>query len=786
MNKELIPVGLTTEDVNKRVEEGKTNKVKSTNLKSVRKILFDNIFSFFNIILFLLAALLISIKSYENLIFLLIAIINTCIGIYQEIKARNTIKNLSFLSASTATVIRNQEQQEIAIEDIVLNDIYYVSLGNQVVSDASIVVGEITVNESNLTGESDPIQKSIGDQVLSGSFIVSGEAYLEVTAVGKDNYIEQLSSKVKRLGAPSSEILSSLRKLLKWIGIIIIPLGLLTFYNVYKTSGYDYLLDFIREPSLYQTALKKMAGAMVAMVPSGLFLLTTVTFSSSVVKLSKYKTLVQEQYAIETLARVDMICLDKTGTITDGVMQVDDFYPMEEITLEEIEALDLKRIISSMNYALNDQNQTADALRKYFGAKRYYRSKKVLPFDSSRKYVAVEFENQAYAYGAPEMIYKGKYTKIKKEVEKLAKQGKRVLLFAKIHSIKNEKITNPEAIGFIAINDHIRESAKATLEAFKESGVEIKVISGDNALTVSEVALRAGVPNAKKYLSLEKIEEDRLREICHKYTVFGRVSPEQKKILIQEFKKKDHKVAMIGDGVNDILALKEANCSVALASGAEAATNISHLVLLNSDFSSLPQVVNQGRQIVSNMQNASVLYLVKTLYTILLAIILLITSNIYPFEPVQMVVIETFIIGLPSFFIALEPNTKRFEGHFMKKVMKKVIPGSLLVIANLVGVYIFATFWTNITDQEISTVGIIAATFAYLLVLVQVSSPLNKRRSYVVLGSLFISAICFIAFGSYFKLSALSVPSFLLLFLLMETTYLIQSIFKKDLIKFWP
>ncbi len=781
-----LPKGLTIEEVHERMLQGKTNVVSSSNLKSIQKIVTENIFSFFNLILAVLAVLLISIQSYENLFFLLIAILNTVIGIIQELKARNTIKELSLLSATSASVIREGVKIDIPINEIVINDICCVSLGNEIVTDASIISGQITVNESNLTGESDPIQKSIGDSVLSGSFIVSGDAYLEVTAVGKDNYIEQLSSRVKSLGAPSSEILTSLRKLLKWIGIIIVPLGILTFINVYKTSNYDYLLDFLKDPLLYQTALKKMAGAMVAMVPSGLFLLTTVTFASSVVKLSKHKTLVQELYSIETLARVDMVCLDKTGTITDGIMQVDDFYPLESLNEDEIAHVDYKKIIASMNYALNDQNQTANALKKHFGSKRYFRSKEILSFDSSRKYAAVSFEEGTYVYGAAEMIYKGQYASIKKEVEKLAKQGKRVLLFASAKSIKAEKVVSPSAIGFIAINDHVRESAFATLEEFKNAGVEIKVISGDNALTVSEVAQRAGVQNAKKYLSLDKISDEELVKVCHKYTVFGRVSPEQKKLLIKTFKDQNHKVAMIGDGVNDILALKEANCSIALASGSDAARNISHLVLLDNDFSALPKVVKEGRQIVSNMQNASVLYLVKTLYTILLAIILLLTSNIYPFEPVQMVVIETFIIGIPSFFIALEPNTTRFSGSFMKKVMKQVVPGSLIVIANLVGVYVFASFWTNITDAEISTVGIIAATFAYLLVLVKVTMPLNKRRSIIVLSSLFISAFCFLVLGSYFKLTALSVPSFLLLFLLMETTYLIMSFFKKDLIKFWP
>jgi cation-transporting ATPase E len=376
---------------------------------------------------------------------------------------------------------------------------------------------------------------------------------------------------------------------------------------------------------------------------------------------------------------------------------------------------------------------------------------------------------------------------IKKQVEKYARQGKRVLLFAKVNGIGEKVIVGTvEPIALILINDNIRETAKATLDEFQSAGVGIKVISGDNAITVSEVAARAGVPKANKFISLEKIDDEKLKEIAEDYTVFGRVTPHQKQILIETFKANKHKVAMIGDGVNDVLALKAADCSVAIASGSEAARNISHLVLMNDDFASLPKVVKQGRQIVNNMQNASVLYLVKTMYTILLTLIVLMTANIYPFEPVQMFVIETFIIGIPSFFIALEPNEVRFEGKFLRNVFKNVIPGTILIIANLIGVYLFASQWPSITQSEISTVGIIAATFAYLLVLVNISEPLNQRRSIIVIAAGIISAFCFVVLGErFFKLSTLTIPSILLLILLMQSTYLIMSIFKRKLIKFW-
>jgi len=779
--------GLTLEQVFLLKSQGKTNQKTQTNLKSVRQIITENLFSYFNLILFVLAILLISIGSYENLFFVLILSLNTAIGIFQEIRARNTILKLSLLSEAKCFVIREGIEYSIPIDQLVLGDLMRVTLGKQIVSDGVIVEGKVSVNESNLTGESHAISKLEGDKVLSGSFIVSGEALIQTTAVGKDNFVEQLSAKVKHLSKPNSEILTSLKKLLKIIGIIIVPLGLMTFYNAFQTSPHDYLPDFLADTTMYQNALKKMAGAMVAMVPSGLFLLTTITFASSVVKLSKKQTLVQELYSIETLSRIDMVCLDKTGTITSGNLQVDRFEFTQTETNLKYQHKDIHNIIASMNSALNDQNPTAKALDTYFKEKKRLKVKEILPFDSSRKYSAVTFDEGTFAIGAAEMLIKAKNIKVKKEVETFASSGKRVLLLAKGGTIKNDKlIGDVTPIGYVLLDDTIRDSAQETLASFAKSGVAIKVISGDSAFTVGEVARRAGVAEADKILSLEDLGDDELIDRCENTTIFGRVSPVQKKLLIETFQKNGHKVAMIGDGVNDILALKQADCSVAMASGSEAAMNISHLVLLNSDFGSLPAVVLEGRQIMTNMQRSSVLYLVKTLYTILLTFILLFTSKIYPFEPLQMFVIETFIIGVPSFFIALEKNDTIMKGKFLTKVFQLVIPGSLLVIANLMAVYLFASFWPDITDGEISTVGIIAATFAYLLVLVNVAMPLNKRRTYIVLGALIASALSFGVFGSFFKLSTLTIPSWLLLFLLMETTYVIMSVFKKELIKFWP
>lgn len=781
--------GLTIEEVNQRFLEGKVNRKPSTNLKSIGKIISDNLFSYFNLILALLAILLISIQSYENMFFVVIAFMNTMIGIIQELKARSTVKELSLLSQPMATVIRQNFELEIPIEELVLDDLYCVKAGNQIVTDSDIAEGVLIVNEANLTGEAEPVVKKPGDRIYSGSFVVSGNAYTHVRAVGKDNFIEQLSAKVTTLGKPSSVMLRSMKKILKVIGIIIIPLGLMTFYTAFTKSGYDYLPDFFQAGEPYQNALKKMAGSMVAMVPSGMFLLTTFTFATGVIKLSKDHVLVQELYSIETLSRIDLVCLDKTGTLTDGSMRVTGIESIQTETGESAisEQVNQDQIIASMNYALNESNPTGLALSKHFGKKRKFFSKEILAFSSQNKYSAVRFDFGVFAIGAPEMVLKGKYLSIKKQVESLARQGKRVLLFAKAEKISEERITGKvDPIALIMLDDHVRDSAKSTLSDFLASGVGVKIISGDNHLTVADVADRAGVPNAKKAISLANLSDEKVREVASQYTVFGRVRPDQKKLLIEYFQKQGRKVAMVGDGVNDILALKAADCSVAMANGSDAARNISHLVLLDNDFSSMPEIVKKGRQIVNNMERASVLYLVKTVYTILLTILMLLTANIYPFEPIQMFVIETFIISFPSVVIALEPNNKLFQGNFLKNVFRQVIPGAILVVLNLLAVYGFARFWPSITSGEISTVGIIAATFAYFLVLVNISTPLNRLRSVVIIVAGFISAFCFIVLGAkFFKLVPLSVPSFLLLLLLMESTYILMSVAKRELVKFW-
>lgn len=771
------PKGLHIEEVNQRNAQGKNNVKTQANLKTNWEIISSNVFTFFNMILFLLAILLFSIKSYRNMWFMVIALINTSIGIIQEFRARSTIKKLSLITEHHITVVREQLFLDIDIEAIVLDDIVLYKSGKQIVADSIIEDGMLTVNEANITGESQTIIKKPGDSLYSGSYVVSGEAFCRVIAVGKDNYIDSLQNQAKTLNKPKSVILNTLKSVLRGIGIIIIPLGLMTFYNVYRSSGYDYLPDFIANPLFFELAVRKMAGAMVAMVPSGLFLLTTMTFTVSVIKLSKKNTLVQELYSIETIARIDILCLDKTGTITDGTMNVEKFEVLKGFSKHEYYADDVRSIISSMNYALKDNNQTAKALKHYFESNEEIKAKDTVDFDSKNKYSIVKLQNGVFAIGAPEIIYRGQYTKIKKEVEQYAKMGKRVLLLAEVDSISSGKFTGKaRAVALIVIDDHIRDTAPSTIQEFADSNVIVKVISGDNALTVSEVAKRAGIQGSEHYISLDEVRDEDIPSIANQYNVFGRVKPEQKKLLIQCFQEDDHKVCMIGDGVNDILALKQADVSVSFASGTDATRNISHLVLLDNDFSNLPKVVKEGRQIVCNLEKASVLYLTKTLYTILLTFILLLTSKIYPFEPIQMFVIETFIVGIPTFWMALESSNKMFKGVFFKNVMKYVIPGVLIIIANLLGVYIFSGAFYGLTDAEISTVGIIAATFAYWLILANTSYPLNKLRTALVIFAFVVSAFCFTVLPGVFLIAPLSLPAVLLMLLLMETTYIAMSL----------
>lgn len=748
--------GLNEKQVAARREEGLTNHVQNTNVKTYKSIFFTNIFTFFNLLAFLVAGALIAVGAWSNLVFMAIILANIVIGIVQEIKAKKTIQKISLVTSPTAIVIREGEQKEISVDDIVLDDIILFALGKQISADSIVVDGEVEVNESLLTGESHAIKKKKGDMLLSGSFIVSGKCVAKVARVGKYNYSAELSAKAKQYKKPKSELLISLRVIIRVIGVMILPLAILMYYNNMAQLG------------ILSEAVQKTAGSIVGMIPAGMFLLTSLALAVGVIKLARKRTLVQDLYSIEMLARTDVLCLDKTGTITDGTMKVHTVVQVNtEINNTVVD------VMGSMLTALNDNNQTSRALATYFGYSKELVAKNILPFSSSRKYSGVTFKNgDSYVFGAPEFVQKTKDKEIERLVKQYASKGFRVLLLAKLGGdVTTAKATTKRTpVAIIVIEDHIREDAYETIKWFKNNGVAIKIISGDNALTVSEVSKRVGVDKAEMYISLENLNEQQVIEAAEKYTVFGRVSPEQKLILVKALKNRGHKVAMTGDGVNDILALKEADCSIAMASGSEAARHVSNLVLLDSNFSSMPSVVAEGRRVVNNIQKSSSLFLMKTMFTIILSVICLILSIQYPFTTNQIILIEYAVIGIPSFFLALQPNTEQIKGRFLANLLSKSIPGALILIFNVVAVYLFDMLVG--TGGAYETMASLSIAFTGLMVLLRLSKPLDVFRAVLwsAMVLMAISMLLFVPF-SFFGYVSLNVQNILFIVVIVQLSY---------------
>ncbi len=778
-----IKKGLTSDIVEERTKEGFTNDVNKGSTKTIKKIIFSNIFTFFNILTFAIAGWLISVNSYKDLVFLFIVTLNVIIGILQEIRAKITIDKLSILSAPTANILRDGETYEIAVKEVVLDDILVLSNGKQIPADSIVLEGTIEVNESLLTGESDSILKRPGDELYSGSFVVSGNCKAQVNKVGKDNYIETLTTQAKKYSRPKSELLKSLNKIIRTVAIIIIPIGAMLFLmqtNLLENKNVDY--------SVYVQAVQKTAGAMIGMIPSGLFLLTSVALAVGVVRLSQNNTLVQELYCIEMLARVDCICLDKTGTITDGTMTVKGL-----IDYNCGIDVPIKNIISAMLNALNDNNMTSKALEAKFGRGKRIKHQATIPFSSQRKYSAVDFmENGTFVMGAPEFVLKENYSLVEKDVEEQAKEGYRVLVVAytKNPIVNNEIRGILKPLCLILIEDTIRPDAVETLKYFKDTGVDIKVISGDNPITVSKVSQRAGIDGADKYISLDGLSNKEVEKVATSYTVFGRVSPTQKYILIKTLKSKGKTVAMTGDGVNDILALKEADCSIAMASGSEAARNVSQLVLLDSNFSSMPKVVAEGRRVINNIQKVSILFLTKTIFSFLLAVVALLRNGTYPISPSQLFMIDFLVIGAPSFFLALEPNDRKVVGKFLFNVLSRSIPGALVVIVNSIIIFMMEGI-LGLETQETSTLIVITATYTCMMVLFKVCSPFNILRRILFFCS-FTAFICLTLFvpwifdftpffaipGSDFV--PLELSSILLIICLCEAAYPLITLLQKS------
>lgn len=751
--------GLNSKQVKERTEAGLLNISNIKNTKSIGGILAKNIFTFFNITCLVVAFALIFVQAFTDLTFMVIVTLNTVIGIVQEIRAKKTMDKLSLTNSNFTKVVRDGEEEEVYKTEVVLDDVLVLNPGMQIACDSIILDGSVEVNESLLTGESQPVKKSKGDHLLGGSFISSGSCHAKVNKIGNENYISQLSEKAKAFKQSKSELLNSLRSLIKIISIFMIPIAIMMLYN-----NYTY---FTANPSTDHTlvyeVVTKTAGCIVAMIPAGMFLLTSVALAVSVVRLAKKRTLVQELYCIEMLARTNVLCLDKTGTLTNGSMSVSDV-----ILLGNKQLKDVEKIVASMASAFHEANHTALALKSYFG-KGTYTAEKSIPFSSERKFMGCKFKNVgAFKLGAYEYVMDNPNSKIKSQAEKFASSGYRVLML--VESNANFDKTNCTPIALILLQDNIRKDAPKTIQWFKDNDVDIKIISGDNPITVSEVARRVGVDGYDKYISLQGMSNNEVMECANKYSIFGRVSPEQKAILVKALKSQGKTVAMTGDGVNDILALKEADCSIAIAAGSDAARSVSQLVLLDSNFSSMPSVVAEGRRVVNNIQKSSSLFLMKTIFAICISIFVLCMNQRYPFSPIQFILLEMFVIGLPSFFLALQPNTNPIKGKFLTNLAKNTLPAGICLVLATITIYIYQMY-TGISPEVLSTMASLAITSIGFIALFRMCKPFNFFKTLMYIACLGICITLIITLPFIFKYEALTYLDFLFLIVTIETSY---------------
>ena len=708
--------GLSDEEVRERVAAGKVNGEQTVRTKSVAQILRSNILTFFNFVFIVLAVLLAGfvpagMDGIGNFGFLILIVFNTLVGIVQELRAKRTMDRLSLLSAPKAVVVREGETREIAIEDIVLDDIAELSAGRQVCADGIIVEGSCEVNESLVTGEPDAIVKNVGDRVISGSFVVSGKAKCRVEHVGADNFVMKISSGAKYFKKPTSEIWRSLMLIVKVMSIVIVPVGIALFCSKY-----------FRDTSALNDTVVTTIGSVIGMIPSGLVALASTVFCVSVIRLSRRKTLAQDLYCVETLARVDVLCLDKTGTITEGSMEVNGVEPREGLSEEEFKAV-LKDTVA----ATGDENATALALRNYLdGVPSSRTAENVVPFSSARKWSGARFDGVSYALGAVEFTLGHGEGGIFDTAAAHAEEGYRVLALvsSKGDFIDQKLPDNVTFEGFVYLTDKIRAEAPDTLRFFREQGVGVKIISGDNPSTVRAVAKRAGLEKCDDIIDMSTLStEEEVWEAAEKYTVFGRVLPDQKLTLVKALKAAGHTVAMTGDGVNDVLALKEADCSVAMASGSDAAKNVSSLVLLDSNFASMPHIVAEGRRSINNLERSAALYIMKTVYNVLLALLFMMVNEPLPFEPRNLTLIGGVTIGMPSIVLALEPNNELVRGRFLTKVLCYAVPGGVIVLLGAAAVMVADRCFIDVSPDQIRTMYCIVTTFVGMIYLFRVALP---------------------------------------------------------------
>ena len=795
--------GLTKEQVEDRIARGAVNHAVESASKSKKEIICSNIFTYFNLIFFIIAVLLIVVGSFRDLTFLPVIIAKTAIGIFQELRSKKVLDELTILNAPKNTVLRDGREETVPAEELVLDDILLLKAGSQIPADATVVSGEVLVNEALITGEADQIQKKNGDTLLSGSFVASGECRARIEKVGKDSYVSQLTLEAKAMNDTElSEMIRSLDRLVKIVGFIILPIGIVLFSQQHFINGAS-----IRD------SVTSTVAAVIGMIPEGLYLLASVALAVSVMRLAMQKVLVHNMKCIETLARVDVLCVDKTGTITDNTMSVKKVIPFRseempdaggdaaadaeqtavseeggeagpETTEAEQEALELA--IGDFAAAMATDNITMKAIKDYFQKRSGKRPEKVYSFSSATKYSGAVFEDASYVLGAPEFILRGQYAAYSERIEYWGRQGYRVLVFATYEGVLDgEKLTaDVRPMGMILLANPIRENAKETFAYFAEQGVKIKVISGDNPVTVSEVAKEAGIEDAEDYVDASTLTDEKaLFAAAERYTVFGRVTPDQKRQLVSAMKGRGHTVAMTGDGVNDVLALKDADCSIAMASGSDAASQVAQLVLLESDFSKMPSVVAEGRRVVNNIERTASLFLVKNIFSLFLSIFSIILMVNYPLEPSQISLISMFTIGIPAFVMSLERNTDQIKGHFLSNVLFKALPGGLTDFLVVSSLYMFCMEF-QVSETDVSTSCTIILAIVGLMILYQIASPMTKYHWILWFGMATGLLYCMIFVSRIFAITSVSKQSMMLLIvfaIVTEPTFRYLSILIRKL-----
>lgn len=728
--------GLSNDEVALRISQKLVNDTKVKSSKSYLSIFVKNTCTFFNLLCIAIAIALIVVKSYANLIFLVVISLNTILAIIQEIRAKITVEKLSIVTAPKVKVVRGGKEEEIDPSKLVLDDVIVLTNGDQVPADCVIIDGKVEVNESLLTGESKALGKCEGEPLLSGSFLVSGLCYARVEKVGKDNYVYQMAQRAREFKAPESNLFKDLNRFIKYITIALIPIGILTFIKELSRAGWVINANVVANTS----------GSLMGMIPAGMYLLITISLAVGVIKLAKKKTLVKDMYSIEMLARTNVLCLDKTGTITDGTMVVKDF-----VAYGEKRKGSHKKLLANVLANQKATNATLLALINEFG-KGKKKAQNVLEFSSNRKYSVTEIDGKIYFLGAATRIGCALSEAQKVYIDEKTSQGFRVLAFSVLEGQFSDEISGKGStlLALIALEDHIRKDASETIAWFKENGVEIKVISGDDPATVAKIAQRVGVEGSEKFISLENYSPEEVTQFASDYTVFGRVTPEQKYVLVKTLKSQGKVVAMTGDGVNDTLALKEADCSIAMADGSEVARNISKLVLLNSDFTALPAVVREGRQVINNVQGASSLFVMKTIAVMLLSVLLICLNIDYPFQSTRMVPVEFMVIGVPSFLLTFIPNTSQIKGQFISQVLKKSIPRSLTIFASVMTVILLNRYTTLFTPDEYATLLVLAMTLSGFVNLFFICFPFNWLKAGTCALSATLIVLGLLVMGKFF------------------------------------